>query len=453
MSASGFGLHLPHGLAHLSAGTLLAAVLCSCGEAANLPQRAVGKGRQQASANGTQDASEDEYGKAVRTACTARRYGLRLASSRKVAQGGDEAVPAIRAWLDEAGMDSIPVSLVDQIAVAEATGPALVELLSQWADTLDFYWRAQAMRALANRVRALPTGSPAPDYLLAQADRFRKGIQDPSWLTKVEGARGLHGLLRIDSAIEPNQGAKDRATIQGLLTDPDPRVRVEIAGALLEHQQLEGLGVLLAAARDRRMFLGDPWGPRMAERAANYLAAWTGIGVKRGRDRSNYGELMRQWRRAAEVALAPKPIPEVTLATFPPPADVDGGVEVRSCRHGDMFIRWNNGDEICIGLEPTKWIQLKPDAVRMLRERLRPQVGEGVHGPVVCDYLRLRALTGEGSPGTPEAGEVHRRIAPEHAPEPVYGWLQRLADALADAGHHGEAGRLRTRLEQFAKPD
>ena len=100
MSASGFGLRLPHGLAHLSVGALLAAILSSCGEAADLPQRAVGKGRQQSAADGSQPDSEGPYEKAVRTACTARRYGLRLASSRKVAQGGDDAVPAIRAWLD-----------------------------------------------------------------------------------------------------------------------------------------------------------------------------------------------------------------------------------------------------------------------------------------------------------------------------------------------------------------
>ena len=64
--------------------------------------------------------------------------------------------------------------------------------------------------------------------------------------------------------------------LETCLKDPDPRTRVQAAGALLEFGDPEGLVLLLTAVQDRRFFLGDPWGVRQAKRAASHLTAWSG---------------------------------------------------------------------------------------------------------------------------------------------------------------------------------
>ena len=87
-----------------------------------------------------------DWAKDVERACTSPRYGLRRAAARKVAAAGAAAVPAIREFVQKKGRDAIPSVLVDMIADDPGLDALVIELLREWADDRDFYWRASAMR-------------------------------------------------------------------------------------------------------------------------------------------------------------------------------------------------------------------------------------------------------------------------------------------------------------------
>ena len=127
----------------------------------------------------------------------------------------------------------------------------------------------------------------------------------------------------------------------------------------------------------------------------------------------------------------------------PPRAVVDktdylGGMEVRSCRNGDLFVRWTKGGMLVFGLESKLKVNLAPEAWQVLRRKL-PGSGDAVHGKVVCDYLRLMCQ----NPG------VHSKSAPGALPENLLAWLTDLAGILERRNNKELAGSITERLGQF----
>lgn len=344
----------------------------------------------------------------VAKACEHRRYAMRRAVSKRIAQAGDAPVAAIRSYDAEHGQDRIPLLLVDAIATADTHGPAVLELLTDWAKNREFYWRAQALAGLARR----------------KLERLRplhlEAVRDASWLYRLSGAQGLHQL-------DP---ARDRAVLDELIaTDPDPRLRVRLAGFLFDHGDRRAAGVLVAALELQHEFLGDPWGKREADRALRSLRK----AVPDAKTQVEFREALRRdepdWHEPA---------------THTGGGDYVGGVGVRSCRHGDLFLRWNAGGEVFAGLLPGRAVQLDEDAWRGLLRGL-DDLGTGaheVHGRVVCDYLEM--VCGE-SP--------HRvKCAPSALPSNLRRWLAELASALGTTDTPDLADELTGRLGQFARP-
>jgi len=363
-----------------------------------------------------QRAAQD-WNKLVKKANTHRRMMLRNAISRKVAAAGDAAVPAVYEFTRVHGRDKVKLSFVDAYSKSDVKQPRTLALLEGWARDRDFYWRGQALGALANR--------RLPKY----RELFLKSITDAAFLTRIHAGRGLCLL----------GGEEDRQRVLALLGDEDPRVRVWIALTLVEEGDLRGLPELVEALGRDDKFLGDPWGLRGAMRALGALKKIAG-------KEFGYDITVSPQQNAAAIAAFRSLAKEKLGKRYRPakPALVDktpysGGVEVRSCRNGDLFIRWTPDGTLVLGLEPLQRVKLQDASWQDLRAVL-PAGGDAVHGKVVCDYLRVMCE----NPG------IHWKCAPGALPEQLNTWLNRLAKALEKQQRDELARAITKRLGQFA---
>jgi hypothetical protein len=123
-----------------------------------------------------------------------------------------------------------------------------------------------------------------------------------------------------------------------------------------------------------------------------------------------------------------------------PAVTFTGGIEILSCRNGDLFLRWTADGHLHVGLEDKKTVALPAAAWKQLSDgaaalHLDPQTGV-----VICDKLRLM-LGHDGGHGV---------IAPAAMPAAVADWLKQLGAAIEEAGDHALATALHDRLQQFA---
>lgn len=308
-----------------------------------------------------------DWGAKVKAAIASPRYAVQRAASNEVARGGDAAVPAITAYIEAHGKDAVPMLLVDAIAQAKGGGEATAGLLRQWAIDLEFNWRAQALTGLALRASA------------ADAELFAAALQDPSHLFRVAGAKGVHALATA--------GDGDWDAAKAVLADPDPRARVMFALYLWERRELSARVVLVQAVADDRAFLDDDWGRRHAVQALRALAsaAQTDFGYKATQSLAGNRDAIAKMAAWAEIETP-------TLRERDAIAD-RGGIEFRSCRHGDLFVRWTE-DEVFLDLDRGRRLPLTADVRKELDaaiEAAHTALTEPrqVFGSVVCDYVQI----------------------------------------------------------------
>src|SRR5690606_28156379 len=116
-----------------------------------------------------------------------------------------------------------------------------------------------------------------------------------------------------------------------------------------------------------------------------------------------------------------------------------GGIEIRSCRNGDLFVRWSEGGKLVFGLTADDAVQLAPESWKALRASRRPAGREIRGGKVVCDYLRVMCK----NPAT------DLKVAPGGLDRGTTSWLTGMAAAIAAAGRKDLSHELESRLEQF----
>ncbi|MFO1053748.1 MAG: hypothetical protein U1F36_16150 [Planctomycetota bacterium] len=357
---------------------------------------------------------------AIRTAIEGKRYALRRAAATKVAQAGDEAVPPLKAFVAEHDRNSLPLELVDAIARADSIGPAMRGLLREWSGDREFYWRAQALGGLARAADHSDTG------------RFRAALHDASHLFRIEGARGLlavSGEKRDVEALHALAG-----------DDPDPRTRLRIALALVAHDDRSAVSQIVDALRGAdRKFLDDPWGSRELQEVLRTLRDlghdFGAAAGPAGPERDAAAKALVTWLGIPDADLSP-------LADPPEATACDSGIEVRSCRNGDLFLRFSADGTLCVGLSPVKVMRVDQKALTDLRAALVPEVGTAVHGAVICDYLRLRIVVKDDA-------LAHHKCAPGAVPESLAAWLKRLAAVIEKTDAEAASCPLTDRLAQF----
>jgi hypothetical protein len=366
-----------------------------------------------------QDPEQGEWDAAVEKACTSRRYGLRLAAARRVAQAGAAAVPAIRAWSDKHGADSLPAELVDAIARQQTADAAVADQLQAWATDRVFYWRANAFLGLADRAPLLPARR---DEFVALFSTYR---DDPAWLVRTYSRLGLWLLDAGD------RSARD---------DDDPRIASKLAALRLARGQVPELQPLLDALADERTFQGVDWGPQRALEAhaalrgalgdEHPLAGGAAADDKLAAIAAVRDAIARKWGQQLAV-----PALRGDAAT-----PFQGGIAVQSCRNGDLYLQWTADGQLFGGLEAAPLVALPASAWDALqRDRTALQLGASL-GVLICDNLRLC---------WPEPA-TNALVAPESLPAPAADWLAQLARTLraADKPHHADA--LLATIDQFA---
>ncbi len=367
------------------------------------------------------DASAEDWPKVVRTAVEHPRFALRRAAAGRIARAGDAAIPALRDYMQQQGARPVPLELVDAIGGAERLGPETRLLLDSWARDPSFYWRSQALDGLARH----PTESTR---VLCEA-----ALRDPSYLYRIAGARGL-----VSSPLKPQRGE-----VAGLLDDPDPRARLRVALMLLEQHDDAGLAEIVAAFdRIDATFLDDSWGRREVMFAVRELQriAKQDFGKALSDDQGDRTEARKAliaWAESLDPKLERLPAPEAVPAA-------SGGIEVRSCQNGDLYLRWTSDGTVVEGLAPTHTASIDPADLATLTSQLGPLAGRKVHGHVICDYLRVFVPKADGHE------EVHHKVAPDALPEPLAEWLKAFGRALEKGGSVNLERELEARLSQFA---
>lgn len=364
---------------------------------------------------GDQDPQTADWSDAVEKAATSRRYGLRLAAARKVAAAGAAAVPAIVAYAEKNGRNALPDAIVSGIAKEDGTDAAVVDLLLEWARDREFYWRPYAFLGLARRANALPERR---DELV---ELFTAHRDDPAWLVASHARLGLILLGDGDDFSRP---------------DDDPRIASKLAALLLENGRQPDLQPLVDALADERTFLGDPWGQRRASEANRALRRALGdahpgavedkaaaIAAIRAAIATKFGQDLAQ--------------PEIMTD---PDTEYAGGIEVLSCRNGDLFLQWTADGRIYEGLDSRSCVELAGPTWDALSQARAALPLDGNLGVVICDKMRLKW----------DGPEVHVNVAPAALPEPAADWLLSFAQALTSADKSRLAAAVQAAVDQFA---
>ena len=362
-----------------------------------------------------------DWDDSVKRACTSRRYGLRLAAARKIGSAGDQAIPAVRAFEDQNGRNTIVATLVEAIADRGGNGEAVLGLLEEWARDRDFFWRAQALRGLALR---------AEDAAMAArfAPLFDAYVDDPAWLTRVYARWGTDRVAAHGSNPAPEFAPEE-----------DPRARTKLAVL-----QEDAVGALPALA-DYRSFLGNPWGRHRAGEAHRFLEK----NNERKTDykaRASYAENRAAIAELVELvrknSAGDQPVPDVQHLTDPA-ATFTGGIEVLSCRNGDLFLRWTADGKIYSGLATSAPVQIPPERWEQLMNTATEFELPNHLGVVICDKMRILRQT-------PDQTLAQSVLAPNTLPTTVTDWLKQLAAAIEETDNRELAVALRDRLGQFA---
>jgi hypothetical protein len=390
----------------------------------------------------TQGEAGEDWARHVDNACSSPRYGIRLAAARKVGGGGDAAVPAVRAWAEKHGKNALASSLVDAIADAEPKAfteqglTAVMLLLEEWALDRDFYWRSAAMRGIALRMPELCShyeyGSlHDPDHRVHFRTLFTNYHDDPAWLMRTHARLGSALLTRFGIDVE-------RAVS---MPESDPRARVRLTTLLLRQGATPPLQPLFDALADDRTFHDVPWGKRLGLEAHKALKDWLGDAFPPLPE----GDSPDARRAAIEALLAaargksgqelrapePKTDPAVTFV---------GGIELLSCKSGDVFVQWTADGAVFGGIDAGERIALPVSTWEPLQQERAALDLSGDPGVVVCDSMRLFWT----QPAT------DAKVAPAHLPAAAAEWLTHLARSVEEAGATRLGQDLRTGLPQFA---
>ena len=298
--------------------------------------------------------------------------------------------PAAERILSEAGTSNAGLARLGRELVAalgKLDDDALrARLWSALADP-DFPWRPQAAQTLAENAR---TG---------EAERLVALAADP--LAAVRAA-AIEAIVRLELADEA-------PLLETLLSDPDDRVRRLAAAALDGFGRRWALLWLVEELKRDDRFFQQRTGMTARFDAARLLELRLGekLELSPGTDPADEGARAVLAKLEARVrglsGDEARELPEVARA-----ADLEGeallGIEVRSCRQGEHFLRWTADDELWVGAGNPARIALPEGTTARLVEAaaaLATELGpRGAFGEPGCDLEQLHLVQANGRPTT-----------------------------------------------------
>ena len=312
------------------------------------------------------------------------RVAVRPQAARRVSQLGAPAAERLCELAREDGSGLVEL------------GPYLVEVLGDLGDSRlrahlwrsladpDFPWRGPAARSLAK------TSSPE------ELGSFLALLDDHLWQVR---RAALDGLAAQGSA---GQGDAVRA----LLADQEGAVR-RVAAALLDRWGERGaLRYLVEELRREDQYFRLPLGAQARFDAAKLLAERLDVELELDPAQSPRDEPQAQAISALEARL--RELAGADWPELPPIARAAGelepsvlGLELRSCRRGEFYLRWTEGDQLYVGTGNPAVVQLAAGSVARLRaafeQRLSELGEERYWGESGCDLEQYRVVDAGGS--------------------------------------------------------
>ena len=302
-------------------------------------------------------------------------------------------------------------------------GDELRTLLWRALDDPDFPWRPAAARTLARTAR--------PE----EADRFLALSRDPISYVRAASVQACRQLT-LES---------QRGTVRGLLADPDDLVRRDAADLLASWGERSALAWTLEELRRDDRFFDRALGKtaryaaaRMLQRHLGDLGDYDPGADPRSEASARAVDALVAALRESEGELPE--LPFVARAATDHPVD-RLGLEVRSCRRGEFFLRWCDGDVLLVGLGNPRSFALPDGSVERLLQRaadcLEELGGQNFFGEPGCDVelVHLRAVPGERA----RVLSVSKGPDPvaDLRPAPLEALVQELVETLDQPEVHG----------------
>jgi len=375
----------------------------------------------------------------------AARGGSRVVRPQAARRLVELGAPAAERLVEESG--ETPRELA-------ALGADLVEVLGEFEDERlrarlwdavqdpDFPWRPAAARSLAAR--------PMP----AESERLAAFLADHLAVVRVAGLTAVAGLdLR---AAEP--------LVRERLADADDRVRRAAARLVDAWGDAGALAWFVEELRRDDTFFAQRTGENARFAAHRFLLERLGDGFgydprNPPSDPANVAALAAVEERCRELAGGELPVLPAVARASGPLADVAFGLELRSCRQGEYFLRWSRDDALHVGTGSAVAVQLQVGTVAALEAEssalLARLAGERVWGEAGCDVEQFHfAPRNSGAPGAPGADERARLLVVTKGPEAVAElrpqalclWARRLAATLPRDGGDARTRELRRRV-------
>ena len=230
------------------------------------------------------------------------------------------------------------------------------------------------------------------------------------------------------------------------LTDKAFEPRLAAAEALVRANDPRGVGTLFTALSCTRRWFDVDYGELARRRAFTGLGDF---GVGTGFDPASPPLLMQRARDAISLRL--KARWNEGWAEAPPsvgePTQILYGLEVRSCRRGDAFVRITSDGTLVLGNYDLETVKLEPNVFEQIRrdlESLRVTPDSPYFGLGGCDFER-HYLPDEGGLRRFTVGLLGR-------PRGAMGIVETLAKAIEASRGEAEAHAFRDRVDPFG-PD
>lgn len=319
-------------------------------------------------------------------------------------------------------------------------GSALVEVLGELGDPLlrerlweavadpDFPWRPYAARGLAQTAR--------PE----EHDRLRALLTDPIGPVRAAAVQALDTL----------DAREDAPAVRESLGDELGIVRRAAADLLARWGHEEALWILVEELRRGDRFFDRPTGREARYKAAGLLREHLEdlAGYDPGSPPADNAEALEAIAAGVRERAGARPeLPPTARATSALLAGEVIGLELRSCRKGEFYLRWTADDRLLVGLGTPAVVELPEGTTGRLREatiRHTDRLERRSVGRPGCD-LELLHLKRDGHTGLwivskgPDAIEDLR-------PDPLGALHRELTAVLPDEPHEDpRLDRLRSR--------
>lgn len=286
---------------------------------------------------------------------------------------GDEAVRSevitrlqVEAGETTADLASLGSALVE--VLAEFEDERLRQHLWDAVDDAEFPWRPYAARGLAVTARS------------TESERLLDLLEDPIGPVR---AAGVQALATLDATGES-------AALKARLADEVDFVRRAAADLLVRWGHPQALWYLFEELQRDDRFFDRPTGREARHKTFTSMLTHLGDLGSYDADRTPAQNkiVLAVLRTKVEALAGERPdLPAVATAGGPHAGEVLG-LEVRSCRRGEYYLRWTEDDRLLVGQGNPVVLELPPGTATRLRSAAVEQTGK-LEGPFVgspgCD--------------------------------------------------------------------